>query len=46
MVIVVVTYETKATAGRALAFLVRIFVNDTIAIAVWTSLHVWAYQIN
>jgi hypothetical protein len=37
MVIVIVTYEAKATAGRALTFVVRIFVNDTIAIAVWTS---------
>jgi hypothetical protein len=33
---VVIRYKTKATACRALTF-VRIFVNDTIAIAVWTS---------
>jgi len=39
MVFVVIAYKTKATAGRALAFIVRIFVNDTIAIAVWTSFH-------
>src|SRR5262249_43225878 len=26
-------------SGRALAFIVRIFVNDTITIAVWTSFH-------
>ena len=35
--VVVITYKTKATACRALTFIVRIFVNDTIAIAVWTS---------
>ena len=39
IVFVVIRYKTKATAGRALAFIVRIFVNDTIAIAVWTSFH-------
>src|SRR5262245_27198307 len=39
MVFVVIAHKTKATAGRALAFIVRIFVNDTIAIAVWTSFH-------
>ena len=37
MVIVIITYEANATAGRALTFVVRIFVNDTVAIAVWTS---------
>jgi hypothetical protein len=37
MVAVIITHEAKATAGRALTFIVRIFVNDTIAIAVWTS---------
>jgi len=36
-IIVVIRYKTKATACRALTFIVRIFVNDTIAIAVWTS---------
>ena len=40
MIVVVITYKTKATARRALTFIVRIFVNDTIAIAVWTSFHV------
>jgi hypothetical protein len=35
--VVVITYKTQATACRALTFIVRIFVNDTIAIAVWTS---------
>jgi hypothetical protein len=42
MVFVVIGYKTKATAGRALAFIVRIFVNDTIAVAVWTSFHATA----
>src|SRR6476659_5323995 len=40
MIVVVITYKTKATARRALTFIVRIFVNDTIAIAVWTRFHV------
>jgi len=42
--VVVISYKTEATARRALTFIVRIFVNDTIAIAVWTSFsfHVWA----
>jgi len=35
--IVVIRYKTKAAACWALTFIVRIFVNDTIAIAVWTS---------
>jgi hypothetical protein len=35
--VVVISYKTKATACRALTFIVHIFVNDTIAIAVWTS---------
>jgi len=35
--VVVISYKTEATARRALTFIVRIFVNDTIAIAVWTS---------
>ena len=41
--VVVITYKTKAAACRALTFIVRIFVNDTVAIAVWTSFsfHVW-----
>ena len=37
MVCVVIGYKTKATARRTLTFIVRIFVNDTIAIAVWAS---------
>ena len=40
VVVVVIGHKTKATARRALTFIVRIFVNDTIAIAVWTSFHV------
>ena len=40
MIVVVIRYKTKATARRALMFIVRIFANDTIAIAVWTSFHV------
>ena len=35
--IVVIRYKTKATARRALTFIVRIFVDDTIVIAVWIS---------
>jgi hypothetical protein len=37
MVVVIITYETKAAAGRALTFVACISVNDAIAIAVWTS---------
>ena len=40
MIVVVISYKPKATARRALTFIVCIFVNDTIAIAVWTSFHV------
>jgi hypothetical protein len=36
MVVVVIGHKTKAAARRALTFIVRIFVNDTITIAVWT----------
>ena len=39
MAVVVIRYETKTTARRALTFFVRIFVNDTIAITVWTSFY-------
>ena len=41
MIAIVIRYKTKATARPALTFIVRIFVNDTIAIAVWTSFHVF-----
>jgi hypothetical protein len=34
MAIVVISYEAKPAARRALTFIVRIFVNDTIAITV------------
>jgi hypothetical protein len=37
--VVVIGYEAKATARRALTFIVRIFVNDTIAITVWASFY-------
>jgi len=40
MIVDVISYKTKATARRALTFIVRIFVNDAIAIAVWTRFHV------
>jgi len=40
MIVVVIRYKTKATARRALTFTVRIFVNDTIAIAIWAGFHV------
>ena len=39
MAIVVIRYETKTAARRALTFIVRIFVNDTIATTVWTSFY-------
>ena len=44
MIVVVIRYKTKATARRALTFIARIFVNDTIAIAVWTSFHVCVHR--
>ena len=49
MIVVVIRYKTKATARRALTFIVRILVNDTIvndtiAIAVWTSFHVCVHR--
>jgi hypothetical protein len=40
MVVVVVRYETTATARWALLFIVRAFFNDTITVAVWTGFHV------
>jgi hypothetical protein len=36
---IVIGYETKATARRALRFIVSVFVNDTIAIAVGACLY-------
>ena len=38
--VVVVRYETTATARWALLFIVRAFFNDTITVAVWTGFHV------
>jgi hypothetical protein len=40
MAVIVVTYETTATARWALRFIVRAFFNDTITVAVWTGFHV------
>jgi hypothetical protein len=39
MAVVVVTYETTATAPWALPFIVRAFFNDTITVAIWTGFH-------
>jgi hypothetical protein len=38
--VVVVRYETTATARWTLLFIVRAFFNDTITVAVWTGFHV------
>jgi hypothetical protein len=40
LAIVVIRYETTATARRALLLIVRAFFNDTITVAVWTGFHV------
>jgi hypothetical protein len=40
MLVVVVRYETTATARWALLFIVRAFFDDTITVAVWTGFHV------
>jgi hypothetical protein len=40
LAVVVIRYETKATARWALLFIVRAFFNDTITVAVWTGFHV------
>ena len=42
MGVVVVRYETTATARWALLFIVRAFFGDTITVAVWTGFHVCA----
>ena len=39
MAVVVVGYETTATARWALPFIVRAFFDDTITVAVWTGFH-------
>ena len=40
LAVVVIRYETTATARRALLFIVRAFFNNTITIAVWAGFHV------
>jgi len=40
LAVVVIGYETTATARWALLFIVRAFFNDTITVAVWTGFHV------
>jgi hypothetical protein len=40
--VVVIRYETTATARWALPFIVRAFFDDTIPVAVWTGFHVCA----
>ena len=40
LAIVIISYETTATARWALLFIVRAFFNDTITVAVWTGFHV------
>ena len=39
LAVVVIGYETTATACWALLFIVRTFFNDTITVAVWTGFH-------
>jgi hypothetical protein len=39
-VVVVIRYETTATACWASPFIVRAFFNDTITVAVWAGFHV------
>ena len=40
LAVVVIRYETTATARWALLFIVRAFFNDTFTVAVWTGFHV------
>ena len=40
LAVVVIRYETTATARWTLLFIVRAFFNDTITVAVWTGFHV------
>jgi hypothetical protein len=40
LAVVVIRYETTATARRALLLIARAFFNNTITIAVWASFHV------
>jgi hypothetical protein len=39
LAVVVIRYETTATARWALLFIVRAFFDDTITVAVWTGFH-------
>ena len=40
MAVIVIRYETIATARWTSPFIVRTFFNDTITVAVWTRFHV------
>ena len=40
VVVIVIRYETTATACWALLFIIRAFFNDTITVAVWAGFHV------
>ena len=40
MAVIVIRYETTATARWASPFIVRAFFNDAITVAVWTGFHV------
>jgi hypothetical protein len=40
LAVVVIRYETTATARWALLFIVRALFDDTITVAVWTGFHV------
>ena len=42
MAVVVIRYKTTAAAPWALLLIVRTFLNDAIAVAVWTGFHVCA----
>ena len=39
MAVIVIRYETTATARWTSPFIVRAFFNDTITVAVWTGFH-------
>ena len=45
LAIVLIRYETTATARWALLFIVRAFFDDTITVAVWTGFHVRLMEI-
>jgi len=40
LAVVIIRYETAATARWALMLIVRAFFNDTITVAIWTGFHV------